>query len=130
LRELVRNDDIQVVVVYCLDRISRDPTHGVILTQELEQHCVKLEAVTEDIDSSELGKLISYIRGFASKLEAEKIKERTTRGKRTRAMRGELPQGTGVGMYGYDWNKESKRREIINSEAEVVRDIFTKVATG
>jgi len=130
LRELVRSDDIQVVVVYCLDRLSRDPTHGVILTQELEQHRVKLEAVTEDVDSSELGKLISYIRGFASKLEAEKIKERTMRGKRTRAMRGELPQGTGVGMYGYEWNKESKRREIIDSEADVVREIFTKVATG
>ena len=56
---------------------------------------------------------ISYIRGFASKLEAEKIKGRTMRGKRTRAMRGELPQGTGVGMYGYEWNKESKKRDII-----------------
>ena len=130
LRELVRNDGIQVVVVYCLDRLSRDPTHGVILTQELEQHHVKLEAVTEDVDSSELGKLISYIRGFASKLEAEKIRERTSRGKRAKVMRGELPQGTGVGMYGYEWNSETKRREIICTEADVVREIFTKVATG
>ena len=35
LRELVRNEQIDVLVVYCLDRLSRDPTHGVILTQEL-----------------------------------------------------------------------------------------------
>ncbi len=130
LRELVRNNDIHFIVVYCLDRLSRDPTHGVILTQELEQYHVKLEAVTEDVDNTELGKLISYIRGFASKLEAEKIKERTGRGKRTKALRGELPQGTGVGMYGYEWNKEVKRREIIDFEANTVREIFTKVATG
>ena len=130
LRELVRNDDIHVVVVYCLDRLSRDPTHGVILTLELEQHQVKLEAVTEDVDSSELGKLISYIRGFASKLEAEKIKERTMRGKKAKLKDGKLPQGTGIGMYGYEWNKESKRREIIDSEADIVREIFNKVATG
>ena len=85
LRELVRAGDIDIVVVYCLDRLSRDPTHGVILTQELERHHVTLEAVTEDVDNSELGKLISYIRGFASKLEAEKIRKRTMRGKMAKA---------------------------------------------
>ncbi|GAG91185.1 unnamed protein product, partial [marine sediment metagenome] len=80
LRDLIRTDDIDVIVIYCLDRLSRDPTHGVILTQELEKFNVTLEAVTETVDSTELGKLISYIRGFASKLEAEKIRERTMRG--------------------------------------------------
>ena len=74
LRELVRNELIDTIVIYCLDRLSRDPTHGVIITQELEKHSVTLEAVTETVDSTELGKLISYVRGFASKLEAEKIK--------------------------------------------------------
>jgi site-specific DNA recombinase len=130
LRELVRAGDIDVIVVYCLDRLSRDPTHGVILTQELEKHHVTLEAVTETVDSSELGKLISYIRGFASKLEAEKIRERTMRGKRAKVMRGELPQGTGVGMYGYEWNSGTKRREVNPTEADIVREIFTRVATG
>lgn len=77
LQELIRAGYIDVIVIYCLDRISRDPTHGVILTQEFEHFNVALEAVTEDINTSELGKLISYIRGFASKLEAEKIRERT-----------------------------------------------------
>jgi len=33
LRELVRNEQIDVVAVHCMDRLSRDPTHGVILTQ-------------------------------------------------------------------------------------------------
>ena len=67
LRELVRAEAIDVVVCYSLDRLSRDPVHGVIITQELEKHGVKLEAVTEDVDSTELGKLISYVRGYASK---------------------------------------------------------------
>jgi len=70
-----------------LDRLSRDP-HGVIITQELEKHSVKLETVTEDVDSSELGKLISYIRGYASKVEAQKIRERTMRGRKARAKEG------------------------------------------
>jgi len=64
------------------------PGHGVIITQELEKHSVKLETVTEDVDSSELGKLISYIRGYASKVEAQKIRERTMRGRKARAKKG------------------------------------------
>ena len=130
LRELVRNEQIEVLVVYCLDRLSRDPVHGVMIIEELEKHHVTLEAVTETVDSSEVGKLISYIRGFASKLEASKIRERTMRGKRAKVMRGELPQGTGVGMYGYEWNRETKKREINPIEADIVREVFNRVATG
>ncbi|MFC1893832.1 recombinase family protein, partial [Chloroflexota bacterium] len=127
LRDLVRSGDIDVVVVYCLDRLSRDPTHGVILIQELEKHRVTLEAVTEDIDNSELGKLISYIRGFASKLEAEKIRERTMRGKKARAKEGHLPTGGAAKPYGYDYIKDGDKngRRVINEiEAGWVKKIF------
>lgn len=128
LRELVRSGDIDIIVVYCLDRLSRDPTHGVILTQELEKHSVILEAVTETVDSSELGKLISYIRGFASKLETEKIRERTMRGKRARALEGRIPGGGSFKLYGYDYikvaQKNGGRRAINENEAEWVRQIY------
>ena len=127
LRELVRNEQIDVVVVYCLDRLTRDPGHGVIITQELEKHGVKLEAVTEDIDNTEMGKLISYIRGFASKLEAEKIRERTMRGKRARAKEGRMTGGFHR-TYGYDYIKVSQknggRRAINDIEAKWVRRIY------
>ncbi len=128
LRELVRAGDIDVMVVYCLDRLSRDPTHGVILTQELKKHGVTLEAVTETVDSSELGKLISYIRGFASKLEAEKIRERTMRGKRAKATMGQIPSGGFARTYGYDYIKVAQenggRRTINENEAKWVRQIY------
>jgi len=128
LRELVRAGDIDVIVVYCLDRLSRDPTHGVILTQELEKHNVTLEAVTETIDSSELGKLISYIRGFASKLETEKIRERTMRGKKAKAMLGQMAGGGFHRLYGYDYIKVADnnggRRVINENEAKWVRQIY------
>ena len=128
LRELARNEQIDVLVVYCLDRLSRDPTHGVILTQELEKHNVTLEAVTEDVDNSELGKLISYIRGFASKLEAEKIRERTIRGKKAKAKLGKMAGGGFHRLYGYDYIKVSVNnggRRIINKkETKWVRQIY------
>ena len=130
LQELTRAGYIDVIVIYCLDRLSRDPTHGVILTQEFERLNVALEAVTEDINNSELGKLISYIRGFASKLEAEKIRERTMRGKMAYLKNGKLPQGTGIGIYGYTWDKATGKRQIIAHEAEAVRKMFSMAIDG
>jgi hypothetical protein len=87
-------------------RKGRESGHGLLLSpqafletvavsvhlQEMEKHGVTIEAVTEDIDSSDLGKLISYIRGYASKLEAAKIRERTMQGKKEHMKRGSLPQ--------------------------------------
>ena len=124
LRELVRAGDIDVIVCYCLDRLSRDPGHGVILTQELEKHRVALETVTEDVDNSELGKLISYIRGYASKVEAEKIRERTMRGKRAKAKEGKIPHGGFARLYGYDYDRTSKKRIANETEAYWVKQIY------
>jgi site-specific DNA recombinase len=128
LRDLVRNEGIDVVVCYSLDRLSRDPTHGVIITQELEKHRVTLEAVTETVDSSELGKLISYIRGFASKLEAEKIRERTMRGRKAKAEQGRIPSGGFAKLYGYDYIKVAVKgggRRVVNeAEGRWVPQIF------
>ena len=128
LRELIRNERVDIVVCYSLDRLSRDPGHGVIITQELENHGVKLETVTEDVDNSELGKLISYIRGYASKVEAQKIRERSMRGKLARAKEGRIPGGSGSTIYGYDYvrvTQENGGRRVINeTEASWVRQVF------
>lgn len=124
LRELVRTEAIDVLICYSLDRLTRDPGHGVIITQELEKNGVKLEAVTEDVDNSELGKLIAYIKGYAAKLEAEKIRERTVRGKRAVAKAGRIVGGNGAGLYGYDYVKGEGRRVINEAEASWVRQMF------
>lgn len=87
LRQWVRDKQVDAIIVYVLDRLSGDPVHIIILEDELERSGVQLISVTEDIDSSDLGKLVSYIRGYAAKLEVEKIRERTIRGIRERESR-------------------------------------------
>ena len=130
LREVIRSESIDSVVVYSLDRFSRDPVHGVILMQELEKHGVSLEAATETVDNSEVGKLVFYIKGYAAKLDAERRRDATGRGKRAMLNAGRLPQGTGIGIYGYKWSKEDKKRLPIAHEAKVVQHIFEMVAGG
>jgi site-specific DNA recombinase len=130
LMDLVRAGEVDILAVYCLDRLSRNATHGVILRDELDKYHVMLESVTEDIDKTPLGEAITYLRGTFSQIEVEKIKERTMRGKRARLKEGRLPQGTGVGTYGYDWDEEAKRRVINEPEAVVVRKIFILIVDG
>ena len=134
LRELVRNEAIDVIVCHSLDRLSRDPVHGVIIMQELEKHNMSLEAVTETVDSTEVGKLITYIRGFASKLEAEKIRERTSRGKKARALSGKLPANSHARLYGYTYipgrGVGEGVRYINDEQAEIVRKMFGWLLEG
>jgi len=130
LRELARSESIDSIIVYSLDRLSRDPVHGVILMQELEKHQVTLEAATETVDNSEVGKLVFYIKGYAAKLDAERRRDATGRGKRAVLKSGKLPQGTGIGIYGYNWIKEYKKRLPIEREVTVVQRIFDMIANG
>lgn len=130
LREVIRAEKIDTVVVYSLDRFSRDPVHGVILMQELEKYGVSLEAATESVDTSEVGKLVFYIKGYAAKLDAERRRDATGRGKRAMLNSGRLPQGTGIGIYGYKWDKEAKRRVPLEHECKVVKRMFEMVANG
>ena len=130
LRELVRAERIDVVVCYCLDRISRNATHGVILRDELDKHHVTLESVTEDIDKTPLGEAITYLRGTFSQIEAEKIRERTMRGKLAKVREGQFPHGCGVGLYGYNWDTKTKKRIPNSFEVPIAIKIFTMMAEG
>ncbi len=75
LRQGVRDKEVEAVIAYTMDRLSRDPVHFIILQEELERAGVELILVTETVDSSDLGRLITYIKGYAAKLEAVKIRE-------------------------------------------------------
>jgi len=58
------------------------------------------------------------------------MKMNTSRAKSILLREGKLPQGTGVGIYGYSWEQATKRRIIKVDEAEIVKEIFIMAATG
>ena len=128
LRQWVRDREVDAVIAYSLDRLSRDPVHLIILLEELEKADVELILVTETVDSSDLGKLITYIKGYAAKLEAEKIRERTMRGRITRVRSGRLPGGRETKLYGYNYlpgkGIGEGTRYINEAEAKWVREIY------
>jgi len=120
LREWVKRKEIDAVIVYSTDRLSRDPLHLLLLAEECDKNQISLIFVTEPLDNSMEGQLLGFVKGWASKLEALKIVERTTRGKLSRAKEGRQPCGRA--LYGY--RLVDSKHEIEPKEAEVVRMIF------
>ena len=88
LREAIRRREVDAVIVYAIDRLARDPVHLGVILSEAEHAGVAVEFVTEPLDHSPEGQLIRFVRGYAAKVEHEKIKDRTQRGKMARIAAG------------------------------------------
>jgi len=81
--------------------------------QELEKPGISLEATTETVDNSEVGKLVFDIKGYVAKLDAERRRDATGRGKRARRKSGKLPPGTGqYGCLPHFWRLSKKTRNF------------------
>lgn len=130
LRELVRQQAIDVVVCYAVDRLSRNQAHLYILVEELADHGCRLEFVTERFEDTAVGRFILAAKTFAAEIEREKIAERSLRGRRARAESGKLVHGR-MPLYGYQWADETKARYVLHPEtAPVVKRIFQLALGG
>jgi len=124
MRDWVKRKEINAAIVYSTDRLSRDPLHLLLVAEECDKNQIPLIFVTEPLDNSMEGQLLGFIKGWASKLEALKIVERTTRGKISRAREGKQPGGRPA--YGY---KLVEGKHIIEpKEADVVGMVFNWLA--
>ena len=129
LREAVRRREVRAVVSYAIDRLSREPAHLYILDDEFTRAAAGMLFVTEELDNTPEGELIRTIKGYSAKVEREKIKERSMRGKLARLRAGK-PNGYGFELYGYRRNPDLGVREVHEPEAAVVRRIFRDFVEG
>ncbi len=130
LRMLAQASGFDALLVYSPDRLSRDPLHLLTLLKEFAECGVQLHFVQGISDNTPEGQLLMYVQGYAAQRERNEITERTRRGKEAVARLGRLPQGVGVGIYGYDYDPVRKVRTINEKEAAVVREIFSLAARG
>lgn len=128
LRERIRRREVQVVIAYALDRLSRSQTHLGVLLDEADRYDVRFELVTESLEKSAVGTFLASARTFAAELEREKIAERTMRGKRAMLAAGKPMRGPAP--YGYAWNAERRGWDVAEPAASVVRRIFAELAAG
>lgn len=103
------------------DRLSRDDVHAYMLKEELEKNAV-LHFHTGNYEKTPEGKLFFKIRASVATFEKEKIRERTMRGKRSKALQGKLTHNDRP--LGYDYDPDAKNYVINSREAETVKLIF------
>lgn len=112
---------IKTVIVYDLDRLSRETDHLLILVKEIEKKA-ELLFVTNEYAKTPAGEMFMTIHAAMAKYEKETIKSRTMRGKRQKALSGKIIFDDKA--FGYDFNKNESMYEISPTESEVVKLIF------
>lgn len=116
LRAAARRREFTVVIVYDLDRLSREAEHQTIIMEDLAYSGVKVECVLREIDDTPEGRLMLNILGYTATVERERIRERTMRGRKARAERDKRLLGQGREKYGLRFIEE-RSKYVPNDEA-------------
>src|SRR5215212_8442661 len=127
IRDAIRRREVDAVVAFAIDRLSRDQNHRAVVFAEAEYHGVHLEFVTEKLDDTPEGRLLASVSSYVAAIEREKIRERTIRGKRAKAEAGRVP-ASGLDLYGYVKDREQGIRIIREAAAgRPIRDITRRL---
>jgi len=79
LRTGVKSAAYAAVFCYATDRLSRSPVHLALIAEECQKCEVELVFVTEPLDSSPEGQLLTFVRGWAAQLERNTLRTTSTR---------------------------------------------------
>ena len=126
VRDFLANEDVDVVIVYDVDRLARKSIYQALIEEEFMRDGAVIEYVIGQYDDSDEGRLQKQIRGSIAEYEKAKILERSKRGKRGKAMSGFVLVGSRP-PYGYSVVSEPHKAwfEINEEEAEIVRAVFS-----
>ena len=130
LQAIARSGAIDAVVVHAPDRLSRNPLDLLNIVKSLGDCSVRVIFVHGYNEDSIEGQLLTFVQGYAAQKERAQIAERSMRGKQAVARKGRIPNGTGPGLFGYDYDRLAKKRTVKDEEAAVVRLIFKWAGEG
>ncbi len=127
LRDLASEGQIENVLIYSPDRLSRKYAYQILLMEEFARHGVEVIFIKSPRASTPEEHLLVQFQGMIAEYERAQITERTRRGKRFRAKTGLINVLSGA-PYGYRYVKRTdisaSYYKMIEQEAEVVRKVF------
>ena len=131
MRDLAAEGQIQAVLIYSPDRLSRKYAYQVLLCEEFARGGVEVRFVNAPRTATAEDQLMLQFQGMIAEYERAQILERSRRGKLHRARQGEVSV-LGGAPYGYLYVKKSDHAaayyQVIEAETEVVRlvyDVYT-----
>jgi site-specific DNA recombinase len=127
VRDLAAEGQIQAVLVYAPDRLSRKYAYQILLIEELARHGVETLFVKAPHSATAEDQLLVQFQGMIAEYERAQILERSRRGKRHRARAGEVSVLSGA-PYGYRYIRKSQDAPasyaVIEAEARVVEQVY------
>jgi len=127
LRDLACEGQVEELLIYAPDRLSRKYAYQVLLTEEFARHGVEVIFLKSPKATTPEEHLLLQFQGMIAEYERAQIAERTRRGKRYRAKSGLVNVLSGA-PYGYRYVKKtefsSAYYEVIEQEAEMVRTVY------
>jgi len=129
LRDLAAQGQLDAVLVYSPDRLSRKYAYQVLLLEEFARAGTAVVFVRAPRAETPEEVLLLQVQGMIAEYEKAQIGERTRRGKRHRARCGLVNVLSGA-PYGYRYVRKSEagpaRYEVLEAEAAVVREVFRR----
>ncbi|MDO4271180.1 MAG: recombinase family protein [Eubacteriales bacterium] len=128
--ERIRAGEVERVVVYKLDRLSRSQKDTLYLIEDVFlPHGVDFVSINENIDTgSPYGRAMIGILSAFAQLERENIFLRTRMGMVERVKQGYWPGGGKI-PFGYDYDPQ-KGILVPNGDADAVREMYARYLEG
>lgn len=127
IRDLASEGQIQVVLAYSPDRLSRKYAYQILLMEEFARAGVETLFVKAPQGDSAEDQLLVQFQGMIAEYERAQILERSRRGKRHRAQVGEVSVMSGA-PYGYRYSRKTDESPaaylVYEPEARVVRWVY------
>src|SRR6266704_83789 len=127
VRDLAAEGQIQVVLAYAPDRLSRKYAYQVLLIEEFARNGVETLFVKAPQSANAEDQLLVQFQGMIAEYERAQILERSRRGKRHRARSGEISVLSGA-PYGYRYVRKTAEAPasyvVIDAEARVVQRVY------
>lgn len=127
IRDLAAAGELQAVLVYSPDRLSRKYAYQVLLMEEFARHGVETVFVKAPQGETAEDQLLVQFQGMIAEYERAQIVERSRRGKRHRAQCGDVNVLSGA-PYGYRYVRKTQETgayyEIIEEQGIVVRQVY------
>jgi site-specific DNA recombinase len=127
VRDLAAEGQIQVLLAYAPDRLSRKYAYQVLLIEEFARQGVETLFVKAPQSTSPEDQLLVQFQGMIAEYERAQILERSRRGKRHRARSGEVSVLSGA-PYGYRYIRKTDEVPasyvVVEAEARVVERVY------
>jgi len=126
---LSRLEEFDALYIYRLDRLGRRLRQRLALLDALMEAGVALHSVTEHIDlDTIMGRAMVQIMAVMAEVEVETLRQRIRDALAHRALT--LRLGSSRPAYGYDYHADGQPWTINPEEAAVVRQLFSRYASG